>query len=241
MSILLKLIHDYKEWLYGASAIVALFLLRAAILARRERLQAIFSLEREAARNREYRIMTIATVVLLLMGGIYAVDRFVVPNVEIPYDSSPASPTPFFLPTITPTPAPPTETPTSTPTRVRPTMRPPEPTSTPTPAAGPPPACPNPGVSLTYPTTRAQLKGVVPISGTASIERFQYYKLEMGIGSNPSEWSYLMSGQTPVVKGLLGHWDTGPLPAGEYSLRLVVVDQTGNFPEPCQVVVHVVK
>ena len=79
MAIVLKLIHDYGVWLYGVAAIVALFLLRAAVLARRERLQATFSLEREAARNREYSIMTIAAVVIVIMAGVYLLDRVVIP------------------------------------------------------------------------------------------------------------------------------------------------------------------
>ena len=77
--------------------------------------------------------------------------------------------------------------------------------------------------------------------GTAAIDGFQYYKLEMGVGRNPGEWSFLFSNETPLRDGELGKWDTGPLPAGEYTLRLVVVDQTGNFPTPCQVTVNIVK
>jgi hypothetical protein len=239
MSIFLKLIDDYSMWLYVAAAVVALILLRAAILARRDRIQATFGLERETAHNREIRILTIAVIVLLLMGGIYAVERFVVPNVEIPYEPAP-SPSPIFLPTVTATPGPPTATPTPTPTIARPT-RPPMQTETPTPVAVVAPACPHPGVNLTAPGVGAQVSGVVSVSGTAVIERFSFYKVELGVGNNPGDWSFLFSGESPVRGGALGQWDTGPVAAGQYTLRLVVVDETGNFPQPCQVTVTVVK
>jgi hypothetical protein len=242
MAIVLKLINDYDVWLYAAAAIVALFLLRAAILARRDRLQATFSLEREAARNREYAIMSVAGVVILVMAGVYAVERVLMPTITIPYEPTP-TPTSIFVATLAPTEPPATLTPTSTATP-RPTPRPTIALSTSTPTAQPRPvpgACPNPGANLIAPGNNAQLRGAVQIIGTAAIERFQFYKLEFGAGDNPGQWTFLLNGTAPVSGGLLGVWDTGPLSAGVYALRLVVVDQTGNFPEPCKVVVNIVK
>jgi hypothetical protein len=241
MAIVLKVLHDYGVWFYSVAAIVALFLLRAAILARRDRRQATFSLEREAARNREYTIMIVALVVIALMGGIYALNSMVTPNIEIPYEPTP-TPTLLFLPTVTATPAPPTATSTHVPT-ARPTLRPIQlgtPTATATTRAAPA-ACPHPGVTLFAPGNGAQVKGLVSIVGTAAMERFQFYKIELGAGDNPAQWNFLFSGSAQVQGGQLGVWDTGPVPAGVYALRLVVVDQTGNFPEPCKVVVNVVK
>ncbi len=242
MAVFIRLIQQYSTWLYGICAIIALMLLRAAWIARRERLQAIFSLEKEAARNREMRIFSLAIVLLLAVGVIYLIEHQVAPNLPLPVEESP-TPLPIFLPTITPTPAPPTPTPTPTPRQPRPTpapATPPAPTATPTPIVRPP-ACPNPGVQLTAPGMNAAVSGIVTIMGTASIERFQYYKVELGAGAQPADWSFLFANQPPVVSGVLGQWDTGPLPAGTYSLRLVVVDQTGNYPPPCQTVVQVVK
>ena len=240
MAILIKLISNYDVWVYGACAIAALVLLRLAVMARRDRLQASFTLEREAAHNREVRVITAAFVVLLLMGAVYAVDRFVAPNVAVVYEPTP-TPTVMFLPTITSTPAP-TATSTNTPTP-RPTPRPLEPlaTWTPTPPKVIAPPCANPGVSLTAPGLGTEVRGAVQVTGSANIPRFQFYKLEYGIGENPATWYFMLSGCAPVSGGVLGVWDTSPLPAGVYSLRLVVVDQTGNFPEPCKTVVTIVK
>jgi len=87
----------------------------------------------------------------------------------------------------------------------------------------------------------AVLKGAVEIKGSAYYEetdKFDYYKFEFrrqGI----SEWSFLQSFGEPVADGFLGVWDTSPLPAGAYTFRLVVVDKTGNYPEPCEVEVTI--
>lgn len=242
MAVFIRLVQQYSVWLYGVCAVIALVLLRAAWLARQERLQAIFSLEKEAARSREMRILSMAIVLLIVMGAIYILEHQVAPNIPLPEGETP-TPLPVFLPTITPTPAPPTPTPTPTPRQTRPApalTTPLAPTNTPTPVVRPP-ACPNPGVQLTSPGLNATVSGVVTLAGTASIDRFQYYKVEMGVGAQPAEWSFLFANQSPVINGVLGQWDTGPLPAGTYSLRLVVVDQTGNYPPPCQTVVQVVK
>jgi hypothetical protein len=42
-----------------------------------------------------------------------------------------------------------------------------------------------------------------------------------------------------VAGGVLGTFNSGSYPAGTYTLRLVVVDQTGNYPTPCQVTITV--
>jgi hypothetical protein len=255
MPILIKTLGEYAVYLYAIAVVLAILLLRAAVVARRDRIQATFGMERETARNREFRVMGMALVLLLVVGAVYGVDRYVAPNIVIP-DQPTTTPTLLFLPSITPTYAPATRTPrpTSPGAVVQPTAGTPGPASpaagpsptaavthTPAPPPAPPAACSNPGVRLTSPGAGQSISGVVAVAGTASIDRFQYYKLEMGVGANPGQWSFLSSNKNPVSGGSLGQWDTNPLPAGQYSLRLVVVDQTGNFPEPCKVVVNVSK
>jgi hypothetical protein len=75
---------------------------------------------------------------------------------------------------------------------------------------------------------------MVPVLGTAVHEAFQFYKLEYGIGERPDNWSYFDGGERPVGDGRLGTLNAGALPPGTYSIRIVVVDSTGNFPPPCQ-------
>ena len=75
---------------------------------------------------------------------------------------------------------------------------------------------------------------MVPIIGTATHENFQFYKLEYGAGANPAVWSYFDGGDRPVQGDRLGTLNAGALAPGTYSIRIVVVDVSGNFPQPCQ-------
>jgi len=85
----------------------------------------------------------------------------------------------------------------------------------------------------------AVLKGAVEIRGSANIDNFDYYKFEIKGEATSGEWRTIATNDTPVADGSLGIWDTSALPAGAYTFRLVVVDKTGNYPEPCEVPVTI--
>jgi hypothetical protein len=85
---------------------------------------------------------------------------------------------------------------------------------------------------ITSPETNAELHGVVPIVGSASVPNFKFYKIEFGVGPSPNQWAILGSlHETSVVNGQLEVWDTTRLPDGVYSLRLQVVKKDGNYDE----------
>jgi hypothetical protein len=122
----------------------------------------------------------------------------------------------------------------------------PRPAATPTPTPTPTPqvAVCSPQVNITEPTVNAQLdgSGITFVRVTATIDDFWFYKLEFGFGEWPTEWFVIEDLHfEPVVNGYLGDWKTGARPEGVYQLRLVVVDGTGNYPQPCQVQVNIVR
>lgn len=247
MAIIVEFVRQYAPWVYGACALMALWYLRVVILARRERRQAVFTLEREAALNRVYSAWAGTLGVIAVMGIVYLLSTVVFEAVRPLVEESHAfTATPAVVaggsPTVTPTLPLPEITPTHTATpRPRPTARPQptaEPQNTPTPAPQPP-RCPDPRAVITSPGINARVSGMVPIAGRAVHEAFSYYKLEFGAGPNPNVWSYFDGGEKPVEKGLLGTLNTGALPPGTYSIRVVVVDVSGNFPPPCQTTVEV--
>jgi len=80
-------------------------------------------------------------------------------------------------------------------------------------------------VTIFTPTAGADVAGVVQISGRASTRDFQFYRLEFGVGPNPSVWSQITRLSTPVESGTLGVWNVNPLGPGVYTLRLVVSDR----------------
>jgi hypothetical protein len=262
---LLELLAPYVVWLYPIGVVVLLIYLRAWILAGRDLRASIFSLEREMAVGRMRRAAAGALACFGLLVGLFVTQVHFLANLDIAGLIKP-TPTHGFMPTSlyasTPGPGTPTTAeagPTPMPTSTRrpsprpvtlvpsPTARPasesepePEPENVETPA--PPPSCPDPNVQITQPGQGARITGRVDIRGTANIPGFQFYKIELGLGEQPSRWTTINDvRRNPVTGALLEVWDTSDLPAGSYSLRLVVVDATGNFPPPCEVLVHVTR
>ncbi len=239
MAVLVRIISNNATWIYVICLLLALYLLRTAILARRERQQAAFSLEREIALNRTHTTLRWALLLMALMGATYFVANYLSVAVEPIIAQADPTPTPLFLlDTPTPTPEatlPPTETPTITPTpRPRATPRPvEEPTATPilspTAPAVVAPSCPDSRAIIIEPGVGQQINGPVSLIGTARSDNFEYYKIEFKPAGAPGDFSFYLRRDTPVVNGPLGAWNPAGLPPGEYQLRLVTVDITGNF------------
>lgn len=244
MTVVISLIREYAPWIYGVCALVALWYLRVAILARQERRYAVFALERETALNRTYGAWTVAIALAVVMGVVYLTSTIVSEAVK-PIAEEPSPPTPIVVTPSRPSPTLPVPeiTPTDTPTpRPRPTLRP-QPTIGPTATSAPlvqSPACGDPRAVITAPGVNAVVTGMTPVFGTAVHERFQYYKLEYGAGAAPTVWSYFDGGDRPVQGGRLGTLNADALAPGTYAIRVIVVDKTGNFIDPpCQTIVVV--
>jgi len=249
MERVLRLIADYQWWIYLVLGLILLFYLRRAILARREGARSIFKLEQEQARGRYGRSVAAMVIIVFVMAAVFAVANYPMFTElgRAPEPTPTATTGPLAAPTVTFTPPPPTITPTATATMVRPT-RPTRPSATPEFIATEPPvvrpaACPNPGVVITSPGVNQVVQGNVPIFGTASMPNFDYYKVEVGRGANPQaehEWTVVgRLHESPVTGGQLETFNSDAYPPGTYTLRLVVVDVTGNFPEPCRVTVTI--
>ena len=71
--------------------------------------------------------------------------------------------------------------------------------------------------------------GPVQLIGTAQTDGFSYYKIEFKPATAAGDFGFYLRRESPVTNGPLGTWDPGGLPAGDYQLRLVTVDATGNF------------
>ncbi len=99
--------------------------------------------------------------------------------------------------------------------------------------------CPSPRTAITFPGPNAHVTGMLTITGSATHDDFAYYKLEIGAGSNPDTWTWFAGGESQVSYGTLGVLNTGILACGTYTIRLVVVDNTGNFPTPNHVTIVV--
>jgi len=244
MVVIVKFIADIAIWLYLALAVVGFFLLLAIRAADRERSQSIFDLERDRATARLTKNLFYFFLLFFIASGIFYIQSELIKMIPLPEET----PTPTAMVALpdTPTPPPLLPTPTST---LTPTPRPTlvvEFGSSPTPppqiqggGSGSPPNCPLPGAHITRPGNGATVSGVVQIIGTARIENFAYYKIEFRVPGQ--EWSFIESHETPAGEGVIATWNTATVPAGDYDFRLVVVDNTGNFPDPCQIRLRVAR
>ena len=253
MTIIPHLIARYAPVLYAICAMGAFFYVWTAFQARRKEDIALFAMERDDAANRSRHSWLMASVCVLLALGVYGISNFVVPNIQL----EEAQETPVIAILFTPIPSPtvaPTSTQISTPTGTfgplpsvapiaTPLDRPPDTPAPPATAEGEAllpaeAACSSAGTQILAPGNSDQLWGAVEILGTASIPDFAFYKFEIQ-WPNSSEWVTLQTFETPVVGGVLGYWETSTLEPGNYRFRLVVVDQTGNYPPPCVIGVQV--
>lgn len=252
MIILIQSVADYAPWIYFICGVVALFQLYRAWQVRIERRQAVFSLEREKAARELGHIFSIAMLLLVIMGITYftsttlvrALEPFikeaVAPNPEIPIftlrpTTTPLPPTatPFVSAAVSTQPA---VTPTDEPTLPLPTVA--APTRAPAPLAVQASACAAEGVAILRPGNNEQVSGTISMVGTATHPQFQFYKIEFAPAGS-GNFSYLDGGNSPVVNGVLVNINSSALGNGAWTLRLTVVDQTGNFPAPCDVTIRV--
>jgi hypothetical protein len=237
MDLIVRLIARYALWIYVLCAVGMLIYLRAALSARREGTQAIFSLERETASGRIYRSSGMILLLLLIVVGVYALSNYA----EVPSPS--ASPLPSPEPVIeSVTPTRPLRTPTlGSPAATEeptPTRRPRQtavvlPTSvqgTPTVQVAPA-ICPHPNVQVTQPRQNQAISQGIDVRGTATKDLFDRYEFKFKSRDREDEWHWVESFGSPVESGTLGFWQTAHLPPGNYDFLLIVIDKTGNSQE----------
>ncbi len=94
------------------------------------------------------------------------------------------------------------------------------------------------------------ISGQVKFIGVADVPNFVYYKMQyetdlqhiFDSANGTSSWGELYTSKTRVVDpGPLMEWFTWTVDPGVYWLRLIVADSTGNYPDPCEVRVNVVR
>ena len=258
MGFLVKAIANIAPYIYATCGLLALFQLYRTWQVRAERRQAVFSLERDKAIDDLYRIFLSALLMLVVMGFTYfasttlreamiAVESSSVRSSPDDPSTSPNASLSALIPTPTFTPEPPTPTPL--PTRiVGPTpvpgnreedAQPEEPAPAPNQLPVSPALCPDGRAVILSPGNGAIVSGDVPIVGTAQHDQFSFYKLEFAPGGATQSFNYFDGAESPVVGGLLGNLNSSAMANGTYVIQVVVVDTTGNYPQPCSVTVTV--
>ena len=224
---ILRYIRDIEYLIYFILGALAVWQLRRFYLAWEELRAAAFGLEKESAQTRLNKAAALLVVLLFLSAAVFGLVSFIIPA----------------IPGIDPVPTPPIDllaTPTTT---LAPAIET-EPTDLPvTPQPGIPSdqgGCIPGEVMITYPENNSIVRGVIEIEGSANIEDFGFYKFEIS-QANTDNWLTIQAGDSPRSEESLGFWDTNQLQSGNYSLRLVVLDNQGIQREPCVVDLFVEK
>ncbi len=217
MDALLRFLVENEPLVYILLGLAALFAGRGVRRAWYERQGAIFGLEREIATRRLMR-----SAAQLGLVGVFFVAEFVVASFVAPASdalSVLATPTANVLMEGT---------------------APVDGQAVPAAAAALPDetGCTPGQIEITDPPNGAKIDGLVTLVGTADVPNFGFYKFEMtSLGAE--QWVTILAGREPVREGELGRWDTSTLLPGDYALRLVVTDATGQTLPPCTITLRV--
>lgn len=237
MAEIFNFFRNLELWIYGLLALAGLFYISRFFRAWDEMRQAAFGLEHETAQHKLSKAVTGLVFMVIL-----AVSEFVLVNVIIPIvpESTPL-PTPTLTIIVTPTV---TLAPQPTTTAAQnegagnslamPAMDVPE---AETPGAS---GCTPEKIDITEPQNGGSVSGIAPITGSATMPGFGFYKFEFSSPGQPT-WTAIQAWTEPKINDTLGQWDTTRLSEGLYLLRLVVTDSQGKASPPCVIQVTVQK
>lgn len=212
------LIVKYQTWIYALLGAAGLFYIYLLAQARQRLGRTLFGLEKEAAQQNQNRALVMLILLLTLAMSVAMMNSYIVPNVILPQATAAAG----DVPTVAPSPTP-----------IRPE-------ATNVPLVVDSSGCLNPKATLADPGPNQQIAGSFEVRGTANIDNFAFYTLQISGANTNGAWVSLYVGNTPVVNGTLGSFDTSAYDSGAYAFRLVVKDSAGNFPSPCVVPVTLV-
>lgn len=223
MEQVLQFFHNAEGVIYAILSLFAVWWIRKFVLAWNELRGAVFGMEREAAQARLNQAATMLVLLIILAAVEFALVSILLPSLP----GGAPLPTPTLDLLATPT------------TTLAAAETPEEGGPTPTPAELPAAEGCTPGqVNLTDPVNGDLVTGAITLTGTANIPNFGFYTYEI---ARPGDtvWLPVQVGRQPVVRDVLGTWDTSALEPGDYSLRLVVTDNLGTAMPPCAIQVRV--
>jgi len=225
MNELLRYLKDFEYLIYIIIGGFTVWHVRKFYLAWEELRAAAFGLERESAQMRLNRSAALLVVLLFLGTAEFGLVSFIFPAMP---DANPLpTATLDLLASPTTTIAPVDETPIPV---IQDTPLP----GTATIQAG----CVPEELMIIYPENNSTVSGIIEIEGTANIPDFGFYKFEIS-SPNSASWLTIQAGDSSKIDEMLGFWDTTRLEPGNYSLRLVVIDNQGVPQEPCAVDLYV--
>jgi hypothetical protein len=95
--------------------------------------------------------------------------------------------------------------------------------------------CTHPSTQISSPSIGQTVSGTFTITGTASLDNFWYYRIEVRPNTD-AVYRFISRSETQVVNGPLGQIDTSIFGDGLHWIRVTVVDLTGGVnTSPCAI------
>ena len=229
MKEVLIIIEQNQVWIYLTLGLFVIIYTRTVFERVKSLQSAFFGLEKERAREQLFRAIAMLTLIVIGLIVIFIITTFASPAIPTSERPTPM-PTVSLLRTVESTPSSVDGTDLATQIPITADI-----------SAG----CTNPDATIYSPESGSTISGIVEVTGAATMPAFAFYKLEYLSSSPDAQWQAIAAGTQPVCENncpeddLLGKWDTGLITAGEYSLRLVVTDASGNAPLPCEILVRI--
>ena len=240
MTEFLGFLKTFEVWIYILVGVLAVIYFRRLLRARNEWQLSLFGLERENARARFARALSMFVLAVLLGLGEFVVTTFVVPNT--------AGLQPLSTPTLNPLAA--TEAGglssagTGTPGAAGGLLGSPQgatPGALTVMVSGTPvtSGCIPGQIEWTSPKDGSQVQGKVELRGTVQVSDFGFYQYAYR-SADGDQWTVLAAGDQMGTDEVLGGvWDTTQLAAGPYQLQLLVANSQNNWYPACIVKVEV--
>lgn len=237
MTVILSWLGQQVIWISVICLIGAVGYVVSAILAKRRRDTAQFTLERNVYHQQMTRAWLVAGLFLALASTVFAVSLYWIPDNAVGNNPTPTPSSGLY--TLTPAPGGSDGGLSATQAITQVVVSAPETLATPTPTPPsspvPPellqPDCPDPGSQLTFPVAGGELSGIVEVLGTAQVNAFSYYRFEVVFPGSETP-NFIAQYDNPVENGALGTWDVSDSTrypsGGPYRFQLVVVDIYGN-------------
>ncbi|MFW5696584.1 MAG: hypothetical protein ACOCXR_02245 [Phototrophicaceae bacterium] len=100
--------------------------------------------------------------------------------------------------------------------------------------------CDSPNAMLQIPANGMRVFQVIRVEGTAFVEDFSEYKLELSGPGTFGQFLVIDQGITPVEEmGTLSQFNPDPYEPGEYKFRLMVFDTTSELRAFCEVTIYI--
>jgi subtilisin family serine protease len=85
---------------------------------------------------------------------------------------------------------------------------------------------------ISSPRTRTKVGGMLEVRGSAGGPSFSSYKVEIGLGHNPTSWTVVSTSETPINEGVLANIDVTTLQENvSYTIRLTANNSSGQIYE----------